>query len=99
MNIIAEFNYVNKTKGYRIGDDSPQETRFETTGELFKFCQKEFGRCVSKQYIGDGQQIGWVFEKNVRYTDCNEYYLQETWVSIHEALPERTIKYHFAKLA
>ena len=29
--------------------------------------------------------IGWVFEKRERYTDCDETYLQETWV---EARPD-----------
>ena len=101
-NIIASFDYVNATKGWRIGEDEPQETRFETTGELFKFCLKEYGRCASKMYIttkdSQDKYIGWVFEKNVSYTDCDEKYLQETWVTVHDALPERKVTYHYASL-
>jgi hypothetical protein len=65
------------------------ETWEQTMGELFRFCQKEYGRCVSKVYrdiaMGDGTyntvNEGWVFQKRAEYTDCNKTYLQETWVS------------------
>lgn len=97
MNIIAEFDYVNKTEGYRVGKDKALETRFETKGELYRFCLKEYGRPVSKVYVGDGQQIGWVFEKRVKYNDCNETYLQKTWVTVHESMPEHKTIYHYAK--
>lgn len=102
-NIIAEFDYIDRTHDLRIGEEEPQETRFETAGELYRFCLHEYGRCVSSSYIdlpnGKAQRIGWVFQKNVKYTDCEEYYLQETWVTIHEAMPERKITYHYAELA
>ena len=96
-NILAEFEYVNITKGYRLGSDGVQETRFKTKGELYKYCLKEYGRCVSKCYVGNGQQIGWVFEKRVKYSDCNETYLQETWVAIHDSMPVKHIEYHYAQ--
>lgn len=102
MNIIAEFDYVNATEGHRIGKDEALETRFETKGELFRFCQKEYGRCVSKVYVEKlGQEdrpVGWVFEKNVKYSDVNETYLQETWVTIHSALPEHKTICHYADI-
>ena len=58
-------------------------------GELFRFCQKEYGRCVSKVYrdvaMGDGaydmKTEGWVFLKRANYERGKGTYLQETWVS------------------
>jgi len=95
-NILAEFDYVNVTQGYRIGNEGPLETRFETKGELYRHCIKEYGRCVSKCYIEDGQQIGWVFQKRVKYDDCKETYLQETWVTVHDSMPIKHTEYHYA---
>lgn len=102
-NLLAEFDYVNRTKGWRTGSDGIVETRFETAGELYKFCLREYGRCVSSCYVdqpdGKAKRIGWVFEKRMKYDDCNEYFVCETWVTIHEALPECHTIYHYAELA
>jgi hypothetical protein len=65
------------------------ETWEQTMGELFRFCQKEYGRCVSKVYrdiaTGDGtydtKTEGWVFLKRANYERGRGTYLQETWVS------------------
>ena len=86
---------VNKTEGYRFGDEVIDEKDMrmdlrEDKGHLFRFLQREYGRCVSKIYsefpMGDGTYLtvthGWVFEKKMQYTDCRKTYLQETWVSI-----------------
>jgi hypothetical protein len=56
----------------------------ESTAEVFKEAQQDYGRCISKVFIdlkdGGVRHIGWSFEKRVKYTDCNEIYLQETWI-------------------
>jgi hypothetical protein len=61
---------------------------------------REYGRCQSTVYIDteDGAKaIGWVFVKRMPYSDApNESYLQETWVTVHEAPPTRTVEYHYA---
>jgi hypothetical protein len=36
--------------------------------------------------------IGWVFEKRAKYTDCDEMYMQETWVTVHAHAPEREVR-------
>lgn len=28
------------------------------------------------------EQVGWVFEKRVKFTDCDDTYLQEVWVAV-----------------
>jgi hypothetical protein len=35
-------------------------------------------------YIGNKnpKPIGWVFEKKVKYSDVDKYYIQEVWVEI-----------------
>ena len=40
-------------------------------------------------------KIGWVFEKRRKYDDCNETYLAETWVTLHDAPPTKTTQYHY----
>jgi len=55
----------------------------ETTSDVYKAAMREYGRCSSKVYIdnnGKTKSIGWVFQKRVKYEDCKETYLQETWI-------------------
>lgn len=95
-NLFVQETWINSTKGYCVGESDVYETYTDNTSELFKAMQKEYGRCAGKVYIGDGQRVGWVFEKRQKYTDCNEYYLQETWVTVHKARPQKTISYDYA---
>ena len=97
-NIFVQEDYVNATEGYRMGDSDPQESRFDNPGDLFHFCQKEYGRCIGRVYIDTPsgvKTIGWVFQKREKYTDCNEHYLQEAWITMHSAPPERSIKFNY----
>lgn len=93
-----QIDTINKTKGYRFGDSGVFESCYDNTGKAFKGLRKEYGRCISKMYVGEGSHIGWVFIKKAKYDDCNEYYLQETWVSLHEAPPVKSIKYNYINL-
>lgn len=84
MSLYIRESYVNASEHCRIGDSGVYETSFDTTGELYRHCLQEFGRCTGKVYIdrhdGKGRrQIGWVFVKRV------QTYLQETWVTVHTA--------------
>lgn len=99
MGILIQIEGVNETKGYRLGSSEVYETWCETIGELFLEMQREYGRCVSKVYIGEGTQIGWVFEKLQTYTDCDEQYLMQTWVTIHQSKPVKSITYDYMELA
>lgn len=95
QNIWLQEEYVNKTQGYRVGSSEVFETSFETKSEVYKYCLKEFGKCVGKVYVGEGQHIGWIFQKLVKYEDSKEKYLQEVWVSLHKGLPTKTISYDY----
>ena len=81
--------WVDKTKGCLIGDSGFYEPFTSNLGELFRSLQKEYGRCTGYVYIGDDKPIGWVFEKKVKYTDVNEFYINETWVEVAAC---RTVK-------
>lgn len=98
-NIFIQETWVNQTKGWRIGDSEVYETYHDTIGKLFTSLQKEYGRCVGNMYVdtmdGDAKKIGWVFEKKEQYTDCNEYFIRETWVTLHKRLPEKSIEYFY----
>ena len=95
QNIWLQEEYVNKTQGYRVGSSEVFESRFETKSEVYQYCLKEFGKCVGKVYVGEGQHIGWIFQKLVKYEDSKEKYLQEVWVSLHKGLPTTTISYDY----
>lgn len=88
-------------KRYRIGDSGLYEPYTDNIKRLFLDYMREFGRCVSKVYIDTSEgvkAIGWVFQKRVKYTDCNDTYLQETWVTLHQENPTKTIEYHYQYL-
>lgn len=95
MGIQIREYWVNATMDRICGDSGKYETRFDSRRELFRFCQKEYGRCTSKMYIDHALYgtlcVGWVFEKRKRYEDCPETFLAETWVELTDRLnnPER----------
>jgi hypothetical protein len=89
--------YINLDKGYRFGDSGKYEAFTDDKGELYRSCQKEYGRCVSKVYIDppynafsenpQPREVGWVFVKWMQYEDARgpkETYLREVWVTIHD---------------
>lgn len=74
---------------YETENGVPQETPFESVGELYRFCVGEFGRCTGKIHVdakstGKTEDVGWVFVKRVKYDDCNDTYLREVWVTVYE---------------
>jgi len=94
--MLIQEQWVNKTEGYRCGDSGLYEPFTDDIRRLFRSLQREYGRCIGKVRIDpDGKVIGWVFEKRVKYEDVNETYLLETWVSLHDDNPERTVKYKY----
>lgn len=102
MNIFIQETMLDATNGGFFNESPVYKTRFTTTAEVYKFCLKEYGRCVSKVYIDDPNgkpmHIGWVFQKRAKYEACDETYIQETWVSLHEAEPIKSIEYKYWKL-
>jgi hypothetical protein len=111
-NLFIDIAQTNETKHYHLSDPELVETNFDDMGELYRSLVKEYGKCVSKQYIGDGVQIGWVFEKRVKYDDVRSSrafkhmtpverdkcsFIMATWVAVHTEKPTKTIINHYAK--
>lgn len=95
--MLVQESYVNLTENYRIGDSEPYEPFTTDTGQLYRAYRKECGRCTGKVWIDrlDGTHaIGWIFVKRARYEDTREPYLQETWVTLLDALEPQAPTYH-----
>lgn len=98
MNLFVEESHVDATRGVNYGSSGVQESFTNNVGRLFRSCQSHFGRCTSSVYIDTPQgskKIGWVFEKQEKYTDTGEPYLSETWVTVHKCAPERMVRYDY----
>ena len=76
-------SHVNRDKGY-IYSKYEEKLDKQDRGCLFRRLSREFGRCSSKVYVGEGTPVGWVFEKKALYEDTRETYIMETWVTITE---------------
>jgi len=66
--------------------DTPFYIAFtDSRNDLFKACQREYGRCVSPILIETryGTKVaGWVFQKKDYYEDTHEPFIRETWVEV-----------------
>ncbi len=80
--------HINKNKNAITDEytDNIEDTTINNLKELYRFGLKKYGRCISKIYIdnkeGKASHIGYVFIKKLKYEDCNEYFLSETWISL-----------------
>jgi hypothetical protein len=95
-NSLGEIDF----RSYMIGESDIYEPYTDNIGDLFLSLQREYGRCQSKVYIDTSEgvkAIGWVFQKRQKYQDCNDTYLSETWVTLHEEKPtlKTTYRYRF----
>lgn len=102
MCLYAQETYVDLTKGGCYGESDVYETMYDNPGDLYRACQRDYGRCTSRVYIdeanGQARPIGWVFVKRATYEDARkptDTYLQETWVTVHKSPPTKTIEYHY----
>ena len=88
-NLLLNEKWFNINRGIYIGESGSYESYTDNKGELFRSLQRSFGRCIGKMYIdiedGGAIEVGYVFNKKLKYTDCNEYYIQETWVELFES--------------
>ncbi len=75
-NIDRDKGYIYSEYSYRIDKKSRLA--------LFRMFSREFGRCMSKVYVGQGTPVGWCFEKKSRYENTNKPFVMETWVTITE---------------
>lgn len=100
--MLVQEQYVNRTENFSGGDSGLYEPFTDNVGELFLAMQREHGRCTGKVYIDTpegSKQIGWVFEKLRPYSDADENFLAETWISLHEKEPTKTIEHHYLLLS
>jgi len=70
----------------------------ETVSDVFREAKKQYGKCMSKIYVDTENSIqvsGWVFEKKVKYADCNDKYIQRAWIEPLIKVIEKT-EYHYA---
>lgn len=95
--LYIEVTTINSTADYIIYKEITKAPTNDV-GELFKRLQKKHGRCVSKVYVDItddvAYEVGWVFEKNMSYTDVDETYTQETWVSLVASQPTLNVTYY-----
>jgi hypothetical protein len=97
-NLWVQENWVDASRGIRIGDSDIYEAFTSSPGELFRDLQREYGRCGGKVYVGEGQQVGWWFEKKKQYDDSEDTFTLQTWVTLHKGPPTETVEYHYAEL-
>jgi hypothetical protein len=79
------------------GIDAPYLTRYTTTGELYRACVRQHGRCVSKEYIdiaGKAVQVGWVF---YRKAVSKDRYDMEVWITVFKTPPTKRTVYEGAE--
>lgn len=99
MKLLVKIDQRNDTQSHWLNSWFG-ESAFENKGDLYRSCLKEYGRCTGKLYIDDSndkpKQIGWCFSKREKYSDSNESFLMETFISIHKDYPVTTVKYHYA---
>ena len=97
MALYIKETFVNADMNYIIGESEWFEAFTDNLGRLFRSCQKQYGKCISRIYQdtpdGTADPIGWVFQKHVKYRDCNEYYIQETWVHARYQIDNYAKKY------
>lgn len=78
-----QISHINRDKG-RIYSQYDEQLKTQSRRDLFRRLSREFGRCTSKVYVGEGSPVGWCFEKKARYDDTGENYIMETWATITE---------------
>ena len=80
LEIVEDNQTSTKEQQRDIGETTP--------ALLFKDLQKEFGRCVSKLYVGGDlapRCVGWQFQNG----------LTDAWVTLHTAPPTKEDRHYF----
>ena len=92
--MLIQETFVNRDQNAIVGESDPYEPYTDNVGRLFRACQREHGRCISKMFA-DGpeepKQVGGVFEKRQKYSDCQDTYLAETWVTLYKSYEKKTV--------
>ncbi len=99
MGLWIQEEFVNETKGHRFSSGPWVDSNCDTLGELFRSLSREYGRCVSRMYVGDGKPVGWVFEKRCEYDDAHRIqdklarsYIRHVWVCVSAENPHQPLQ-------
>lgn len=101
---ISHIAHESEERSYSLGDEPLFEPfTGDDIGRLFRECQREYGKCISKIYIdstsGETKAIGWVFQKKREYEDDkSRTYVHEAWVTLHEKEPEVERTFHYKEI-
>jgi len=72
-----------------LGEGEAYQTAHSKTGNLYRACQRQYGRCVGHVFVDANKtprKVGWVFlQKNPDQKGT----LLETWVSVYLSPPVR----------
>ena len=83
----ANITMINSDRKLRFSEFKQKMPPNTTKTELYHQMMKEYGRPISKVYVGeqpkDIMAVGWVFQKRVPYADHGTF-LQETWVTVED---------------
>ena len=97
--IWIQETFINASENAQYGETDVYETWTDDKGKLYKDLRSQYGKCTGKVYIddqdGNAKAIGYVFQKRQAYDRSKETYLQETWVTLHDAPPTKTVTYHY----
>jgi hypothetical protein len=96
--MLIQETWIDRTDNVCTGESGLYEPFTDEPGKLYRHCMKEYGRCIGRMYIdteAGTKAIGWVFQKRQKYDDCKKTFLLETWVTLHDSEPDRTIKHHY----
>lgn len=95
--LMIRETYINQSEGWQIGDSGWYEPFTDNRGDLYRFCRKEWGACISRCYIDTAKgtiPVGWVFSRRERYEDARskaDTYIREVWVEVQEVLDDADV--------
>ena len=99
---ISHVQREDDGRAFRMGEDesfvldNASAWQPESEGDLFRLCQKKYGRCVSRVYRNEsvpspagGKTVitdrhGWVFHRRERYEDARRIPRGEPTTFLHE---------------
>ena len=83
-----------------LGESDVYESFATSETELFEAFAKEndFVGDIHVDLNGESVQVGWIFQSEDKYEDCDETYQKETWVTVHDGLPKKVVEYNYHRV-
>src|SRR5271170_1809368 len=91
--VYVENHNTEQEKGFHGGSVEPYLTCFTTTGQLYRSCLKQYGRCTGKIYVDTDtgtHQVGWIFFKKA---PDKEHYDAFTWITVYTTPPTKKVEW------